>query len=123
MNVTVKTINTIEPYVGENAIAGIQFRALRQALGVTAWGMNVLEMEAHCEGYPEHHHQSDSQEEVYLVLRGTVVLRCGSEERVLMAGDAVRVGPETVRKLVTRDSGATVLAIGAIPGKPFVPTM
>jgi uncharacterized cupin superfamily protein len=123
MTVTIRNLKTIAPYSGENAISGIQFRAVRQALGVTAWGMNVLEMAPQCESYPEHDHTGDGQEEVYLVLEGRVVLQFGTEEKVLVAGDLARVGPKTKRKLVTRDSSAVVLALGATPGKAFVPTM
>ena len=52
MTVVAKNIKDIAPYAGPNAIPGIRFRAARQVLGVTAWGMNVLELDAHCTGHP-----------------------------------------------------------------------
>ena len=41
----------------------------------------------------------------------------------LEQGDAIRVGPNTTRKLITKDEGATILALGATPGAVFTPSM
>ncbi len=117
--IRVKSIEEIEAYTGPHAIEGIRFRHAREALGVTAWGMNVLELDAGCEDYPEHDHAKDGQEEVYVILKGSAVLLANGEERVLSAGDFVRVPPEVTRKLVTRDQGVTFLALGATPGKAY----
>jgi mannose-6-phosphate isomerase-like protein (cupin superfamily) len=121
MSIVVKSIKDIAHYAGPNAIAGIRFRPARSALGVTAWGMNVLELDAHCDGYPEHDHTHDGQEEVYVVLEGRVTLRAAGEERVLVTGDMVRVPPDVKRKFVTGDGGAVLLALGATPGKAYTP--
>lgn len=121
--VVVLPLTEVSPYSGPHALPGISFRPLRAALGVTAWGMNVLDLEPGCELYPEHDHIEDGQEEVYLVLEGAVMLRTGGRDYALEAGTACRVAPEVRRKLVTGAVGARVLAIGAAPGKAFVPTM
>jgi uncharacterized cupin superfamily protein len=118
-DITVKSIDEVEPYAGKNAITGIRFRAMRSALGVSAWGMNVLELDPGCSGYPEHDHENDGQEEVYVVLEGTLTLQVAGEERTLARGDFVRVGPQIKRKFVTGKSGATLLALGATPGKAY----
>jgi uncharacterized cupin superfamily protein len=115
----VKNINNIAPHEGPHTIPGISFRPVRAALGVGAWGMNVLEFAPNCEGYPEHDHQEDQQEEVYWVLAGKVVVKTPTEEKELATGDMLRVPAETKRKLLTRDSHAVVLAIGGTPGKAF----
>ena len=39
-------------------------------LGVTSFGMQILELPPNLEGYPEHDHAQGGQEEVYVVLRG-----------------------------------------------------
>ena len=125
MGLTVITLTEVAAYTGPHALPGIRFRALRQALGVTAFGLNLLELDPGCESYPEHDHlavMKDGQEEVYLVLEGSVVLQAEGTERVLAAGDAVRVPPDVTRKLVTRGEGATVLALGATPGRAYAPT-
>lgn len=118
---TFASIEDIAPYEGPHAIPGIRFRAARQALGVTAWGMNILELDPHCTGYPAHDHQQDGQEEVYLVLKGSVELHIGEQVHSLGAGEMVRVDPGPNRKLITQRQGATVLAIGATPGKAYEP--
>lgn len=121
--VTVKGIREFAAYEGPHEIPGIRFRAVREALGVSAWGMNVLELDPHCEGYPEHDHAADQQEEVYVVLEGAAVLRAGDTEREVRKGDFVRVPPDLCRKFVTRTEGVTLLALGGTPGKPYTPSM
>ncbi|MBX2803026.1 MAG: cupin domain-containing protein [Myxococcales bacterium] len=112
-------IDDVEPYVGPNQIPGIRFRAVRQALGVRAWGMNVLELEPGVQGYPEHDHVGDGQEEVYLVLEGSVALHAQGQILRLTRGDMVCVAPEVTRKLVTEGESARILAIGGTVGKPY----
>ena len=121
MGIDHKNVTEIAHYQGEHAIPKIRFRPARAALGVSAWGMNVLELDAGCEGYPEHDHASDGQEELYVVLEGEPVLVAGGEERPLRKGDMVRVPPELKRKIVTRGSAVTLLAIGGTPGKAYAP--
>jgi quercetin dioxygenase-like cupin family protein len=122
-DVTVKSVADIAPYAGQNAIPGIRFRPARQALGVTSWGMNVIELDPHCSGYPQHDHGNENHEEVYVVLQGSLVLQADGAEQTLSQGDLVRVAPEVKRKLVTKDQGATVLALGGTPGKAYAPAM
>lgn len=69
-DVTVKRIDEIEPYRGPHALEGIRFIAAGNALGVTAWGMSVLELAPGATTYPEHDHAEDGQEEVFLLLEG-----------------------------------------------------
>ena len=118
-DLTVKRIEEIPAYTGEHAIEGIRFRAAAATLGVSAWGMNVLELDPECSGHPEHDHAGDGQEEVYVVLRGSVVLWVDGEERVLGEGTLARVGPGRRRQLITRGEGATVLALGGTPGVAY----
>jgi len=121
--ITITNVSTLAAYEGPHAIPGIRFRPAREPLGVSSWGMNVLELDAGCELCPEHDHVTDGQEEVYVVLSGSVVLRASGEERTLHTGDMARVAADVRRKLVTREQPATVLALGGTPGKPFSPSM
>lgn len=123
MTVTVKKIDEVAPYSGPHAIEGIRFRAIREALDVSSWGMNVLDFDPHCEGHPEHHHTKDEQEEVYVVLSGSVVLQANGEEHTLSAGSMAHVRAEVRRKLITGDEPARVLALGGAPGKAYAPSM
>jgi mannose-6-phosphate isomerase-like protein (cupin superfamily) len=90
-------------------------------MGVSAWGMNVIELDAGCEGYPEHDHSHDGQEEVYVVLEGSAVLVTGGDEHPAGVGDMVRVPAEVTRKWVTRDQPVRLLALGATPGQAYAP--
>jgi quercetin dioxygenase-like cupin family protein len=120
--ITVKKIDEIEAYAGANAIPGIRFRPAGRALGVSAWGMNLIELDPDCSRSPEHEHAEDAHEEVYVVLRGSIVLRADGAEIPLRQGELVRVAPETIRQIVTRAEGATVLALGGTPGKAYSPS-
>jgi uncharacterized cupin superfamily protein len=119
MSIITQNVRDLAPYQGDHAIPGIRFRAARQALGISAWGMNVLELDPGCDGYPEHDHRHDGQEELYVVLEGSLVLVAEGTERTLVRGDLARVPPDVRRKLVTRSEGATVLALGGTPGQAY----
>lgn len=121
--ITIQNIQDIAPYAGPGAIEGIRFRAVRDALGVSSLGMNVLELDPACAGHPMHDHADDDHEEVYLVLAGSVLLLVGRGEHELTVGDMVRVAPAERRKLVAGDEGATVLALGGNVGRPYQPSM
>lgn len=119
--VTLKRIEEIEPYRGPRTIPGIAMRPAARALGVTAWGMNVIDLEPNVTGYPEHDHQKDGQEEVYVLLRGSATLHGDGQEWRLEPGVLVRVGPTQRRKIVPGAEGARILAIGCTPGKAYEP--
>lgn len=123
MDITVINIADIAPYEGPNTIPGIRFRGVRAALGVSAWGMNVIEIDPGIAAYPEHDHAADRQEEVYLVLDGAATLHVGQAPRPVAVGDLVHVPAGTTRKFTTHDSSVRLLAIGAVPGEAFVPRM
>lgn len=118
-DISATSLQEIEPYEGPHQIPGIRFRPAAAALGVTAWGMNVLEFDPGCTGHPEHDHQADGQEEVYFAVRGSVTLIVGEHEVAVEEGQFVRVPPALTRKLIAGPNGATILAIGAIPGKAY----
>jgi mannose-6-phosphate isomerase-like protein (cupin superfamily) len=120
-DVTLKRIDEIHAYRGPRAIPGISIRPAARVLGVTAWGMNVIELEPNVTGYPEHDHVKDGQEEVYVVLRGSATLHAGEEAFTLEPGVLVRVGPAQRRKIVPGGEGAVILAIGSTPGKAYEP--
>ncbi|MBL9038540.1 MAG: cupin domain-containing protein [Archangium sp.] len=121
MTLTVKNRRDIAAHTGPGTIPGIRFRSARQALGVSAWGMNVIELDPSCTDYPAHNHDHDRQEELYVVLEGEAVLKTDGAERVVRQGDFVRVPPEITRQFITRGTGVVLLAIGGTPGRPYAP--
>lgn len=62
-------------------------------------------------------HTHKTQEEVYLVISGSLRVKLGDEVKDLGPWDAVRVSKETARGLAGGPEGAEVIAIGA-PGGP-----
>jgi uncharacterized cupin superfamily protein len=115
VDVTVKRLDEFE------AIFGGGFRRVRAGLGVTSFGLAVMDLPPGFTQYPEHDHGPDGQEEVYTVLVGTATLTVGNHDYELEAGVFARVGPQEVRKISTGDDGARLLAIGASPGKVYEP--
>src|SRR3954470_21360598 len=98
-DVIVQRIEEMDYYKGPNAIPGIKFRGARAALGVTAWGMGVIEMEPGVTGYPEEDLLKVGQEVVYTLLGGTATMKFGNEQIALDAGVFVRVAPGQKRKI------------------------
>lgn len=83
-----------------------RFQRLRDLLGVTSFGMNLIRMYPGARGRI---HRHEKQEEVYLVLEGTLSLAIEGVERDLGKGELVRVGPELRRQLVNRGPEPLVL--------------
>jgi len=87
-----------------------RFLSLRRELGVTTFGINQILLRPGQRGRIHRHLQ---QEEVYLVLAGTLTLGVEGEERALTQGEIVRVAPEVRRQLVNRaDTDCLLLALG-----------
>jgi uncharacterized cupin superfamily protein len=118
-DVKVRRIEDIPAYQGPGAIPGIRFRPAGRDLGVSAWGMGLLEIDAGCTAYPEHDHAGDAQEEVYVVLEGDGSLQAEGSTTPLGPGTLVRVGPATKRKILPGPRGIVVLAIGGTPGRAY----
>src|SRR5918997_4297481 len=112
-DVTVKRTDDFEP-----TFRGGMLKA-RAGLGVTTFGMQILRFPPNADRYPEHDHAESGQEEVYVVLDGAATLAAGGEEHRLEPGVFARVGPTEKRKLSTAEQGATILALGGVPGQAF----
>ncbi|MGH2899488.1 MAG: cupin domain-containing protein [Solirubrobacteraceae bacterium] len=101
---------------------GGSFKLARAGLGVSAFGMQVIDMPPNSgEHYPNHDHLHDGQEEVYVVLRGGGVIEIEGERVALGPDTAVRVGPDTKRQLHAGAEGMRVLVIGGVPGGVYEP--
>jgi hypothetical protein len=114
-DVTVKRVEDFE------AIFGGGFRRARAGLGVTSFGLAVIDLPPNFKLYPEHDQTHDDQEEVYTPVFGKVTLRVGEEEYELEPGVFARVGATEKRKLITGDEPARVIAMGAMPGRAYTP--
>ena len=90
---------------------GETFQAVRRSLGVTTFGINVITLKPRERLRIHRHHR---QEEVYLVLAGTLTLSIEAEEHELTAGGVARVAPAVRRQLANR--GRTVCVVVALGG-------
>jgi len=88
-----------------------RFARLRAPLGVSSFGINVLTIGP---GQRNRIHRHRRQEEVYVVLDGTLTLMVEGEPNDYVVGDVVRVAPEVRRQLVNR--GPAVLRLLALGG-------
>jgi mannose-6-phosphate isomerase-like protein (cupin superfamily) len=87
-----------------------RFQRLRQELGVTAFGLNLIRLRPRQQGRIHRHAR---QEEVYVVLEGTLTLEVEGEPQELARHALARVGPGVRRRLSNRgDEPLLILAIG-----------
>ena len=91
------------------------FKALRQPLGVSAFGINQLELPPGAEGL-EHDHAKDGQEEVYVIVRGAGTIRIDGAESELRPGHYVFLSPDARRQMVAGDQGLAWVGVGCQPG-------
>jgi len=113
---TVAKIDELESFYN-----GIFLKA-RAALGVTAFGLSIVDIPEHGVHYPEHNHPS-GQEEVLICIRGfgRLIMDEGAEFVDLEPGVMVRIGAKTKRTIRVGDEGLQAVAIGGTPGEAFKP--
>jgi mannose-6-phosphate isomerase-like protein (cupin superfamily) len=95
------------------------FKRARAELGVSSFGIQVIDMPPNTDRYPEHTHAEDGQEEVYLALRGSAEIEIEDERHPLDPETMVRVPPGTRRKVWTTDEPLRLLIVGGVPGKAY----
>jgi mannose-6-phosphate isomerase-like protein (cupin superfamily) len=94
---------------------GPGFRKVRKALGVTAFGVNAIELPP---GYETGRHFHDEQQELYFVHRGRIVITLHDDEaHELGPGGLARVDAATIRKIKNvGDEPAVYLVTGGKDG-------
>jgi uncharacterized cupin superfamily protein len=94
---------------------GPGFRKVRKALGVEAFGVNVIVLP---EAYETNNHSHDRQEELYFVHAGEIEIEFGDGTVHRMGpGGVARVAPATPRKLRNVGQGeASYLCVGGADG-------
>lgn len=110
---TLKRIEDMEAGFGGGFIKA------RAELGVTSFGLQVLEFPPDASRHPEHDHAADGQEEVLAVMRGSGTLLVGGEELALTPDVLVRIGPTETRRIVAGPDGLRLLALGGTPGQVY----
>jgi hypothetical protein len=97
------------------------FKRARAELGVESFGMQIIDMPAGYENYPEHDHAEDGQEEVFIALRGGAEIEIAGERFPLDADHVARVSSGTMRKVWPGSDGVRLLVLGGVPGKTYEP--
>ena len=94
---------------------GPGFRKVRRELGVTAFGVNAIELPA---GYETGRHFHDEQEELYFLHRGRIEITFDDDSTYLLGpGGLARVSAATVRKIKNvGDEAALYLVAGGKDG-------
>jgi mannose-6-phosphate isomerase-like protein (cupin superfamily) len=92
---------------------GPGFRKVRQALGVTAFGVNGVVYPPGFEGFLHYH---DEQDELYFVHSGTARVEVGDEVRELGPGGLLHVESTTPRK-ISNPSETDDLVLLVVGGK------
>jgi uncharacterized cupin superfamily protein len=82
------------------------FQSLRRELGVESFGINLMSLRP---GQRGRVHLHERQEEVYLVLEGTLTLMVDGEPHDLGPDQLARVAPAVRRQLVNRTKEPVVL--------------
>ena len=113
---TVKRIDDMEGAFGGG------LKKARAELGVTSFGMQVVDMPANYPDYPEHDHAEQAQEEVFAVLRGSGHMDVEGERVELTPDVIVRVGANAKRKIYPGSEGIRLIALGGTPGAAYEPS-
>ena len=117
----------------EGFLEGIKMHQVAAELGISAFGISIVEMEPGATEYPEHDHSPEGiggqmfakrpqqlgQEEVYIALRGSGTLEADGEQYPLDQDHIARVAPSVVRKITPGPDGLRLLALGATPGEAY----
>jgi hypothetical protein len=111
-------------------VEGFEFRRARTGLGVSSFGLSIIDMPPETTDYPEHDHATEGigpppeqlgQEEVYIALRGSGEMEVDGERYPLDPEHIIRVGASAKRKPLPGPEGMRLLVIGGIPGRAYDP--
>lgn len=97
-----------------------QVHLVRAGLGITAFGVQVLDVPAGGRT-PEHDETSTGREELYVGLTGGGAVMVEGERLPLDRDHVTRVPPESKRYLEAGPDGARVLCVGGTPGQAYEP--
>jgi mannose-6-phosphate isomerase-like protein (cupin superfamily) len=112
---------TVKPISEMEAAFGGGLKKARAELGVTSFGMQVVDLPPSYADYPEHDHAEEAQEEVFAVLHGSGHMDVEGEQVELTPKVLIRVGAATKRKIYAGPNGLRLLAVGGTPGAAYAP--
>jgi quercetin dioxygenase-like cupin family protein len=95
------------------------WRLARKALGTSAFGFNLVEIDPGGE-IPEHNENESGQVELFVILEGNAVMRLEGEEHSAPAGTFASIEPPVSRTILNRsEAPVTALLVGVHPAGEF----
>ncbi len=97
------------------------WRPVRHHFGITAFGVNAWSARDAGERIINEHDESepDSNEELYLVMRGRAVFELDGDRVDAPAGTLVFARPGVKRTAIAEEPETTIIALGGTPGKAY----
>jgi mannose-6-phosphate isomerase-like protein (cupin superfamily) len=95
---------------------GRRWHAIRQNLGISAFGINANEGDAGDLLFIPHDEAEHGHEEVYVVVRGRARFDIEGETVEAMPGHMLYARAGVLRSAIALENGTLVLAIGGLPG-------
>jgi quercetin dioxygenase-like cupin family protein len=97
------------------------WRLARKALGTSAFGFNLVEIQPGGQ-IPEHDEAQSGQVELYAILEGDAVLKIEGEEHPAPAGTFASIEPPATRTILNRSAApVTALLVGVHPEGDYAP--
>jgi len=97
------------------------WRLARKALGTSAFGFNLVEIDPGGQ-IPEHDEAESGQVELYVILEGDAVLRIQGEDHPAPAGTFASIEPPASRTIFNpSDAKVTAMLIGVQPEGDYQP--
>jgi mannose-6-phosphate isomerase-like protein (cupin superfamily) len=93
---TIVQADDVDDHYAGTSVPG-EFRSLGEALGCEQLAVTLIRIPPHSDFEQGTGHYHEQIEELYVIVRGTLTMRFGDEVRLVSAGSAVRVAPQTKR--------------------------
>jgi mannose-6-phosphate isomerase-like protein (cupin superfamily) len=93
---TIVQADDVDDHYAGTSVPG-EFRSLGKALGCEQLAVTLIRIPPHSDFEQGTGHYHEQIEELYVIVRGTLTMRFGDEVRLVSAGSAVRVPPQTKR--------------------------
>jgi len=100
------------------------YRPVRHHFGITSFGINAWTAPEVGDRIINEHDESepDSDEELYLVLRGSATFELDGDRVAAPSGTLVYAPPGVKRTAFAEEPDTTVIALGGTPGRPYEPS-